>query len=132
MICIICKEDKALDEFSWKNKNKEIKSRECKECHKKIRNIYYQNNKEKEKQRTSIVKKKYRQWFKDLKMTFKCSKCSEDHISCLDFHHIDPKEKEFNLSQALNRGIGKEKLLKEIEKCIILCANCHRKEHYKE
>ena len=69
--------------------------------------------------------------FKELKSTLKCSRCPETHLSCLDFHHVDPSTKEVSVGEVAGRW-SMNKLQKEISKCIILCANCHRKEHYKE
>ena len=48
----------------------------------------------------------------------------------IDFHHINPAEKNFTISE--NSHAKFEILLKEIEKCIPLCANCHREFHYLE
>jgi len=48
----------------------------------------------------------------------------------LDFHHIDPTQKDFQLSQG--ERYGWEKVQSEIEKCIVLCSNCHRDFHYLE
>ena len=51
---------------------------------------------------------------------------------CMDFHHRDPATKKFGIGQHAS-VIGLQKLLDEIEKCDILCANCHRiAEHGKE
>jgi ribosomal protein L30E len=49
----------------------------------------------------------------------------------LQFHHIDPSQKDFNIG---GRGSTRawETIKAEIEKCILLCANCHAEEHYKE
>lgn len=66
--------------------------------------------------------------FKKIKSTLKCNRCPENHISCLEFHHRDPSKKEGNVGQIMSRCSTK-KLLEEIEKCEVLCANCHRKEH---
>jgi len=48
-----------------------------------------------------------------------------------DFHHLDPNEKEFSISR---NGATRswDKVKKEIEKCILLCSNCHRIRHSKE
>jgi hypothetical protein len=59
----------------------------------------------------------------------KCEKCGYDKsIAAMDFHHEDPKQKEFGLSQ---RGLTKslKNLKKEADKCLLLCANCHRETH---
>lgn len=59
-----------------------------------------------------------------------CSTCNETHPSCLEFHHRDPNEKEFEVNQALKKGWNFERMLPELEKCDVLCANCHRKIHW--
>lgn len=57
-----------------------------------------------------------------------CAKCGENRYYVLDFHHVEPSEKEFTISQV---KIGsKERILNEIDKCIVLCANCHRAFHH--
>lgn len=61
-----------------------------------------------------------------------CIHCGETHPACLDFHHRNPKEKSFRLvaNQIGNRSL--KSIEREIAKCDVLCANCHRKHHYKE
>ena len=44
----------------------------------------------------------------------------------IDFHHLNPKEKSFNISDLTQIKVSPKKLIKEIEKCVPLCANCHR------
>ena len=44
----------------------------------------------------------------------------------MDFDHRDPATKEFSVSSAAHHGIGWDRILAEIEKCDIVCANCHR------
>ena len=59
----------------------------------------------------------------------KCSICGYNkNISALEFHHIDPNEKEFHLGNAKTTNL--DKLLLEMDKCILVCANCHRELHY--
>jgi predicted HNH restriction endonuclease len=53
----------------------------------------------------------------------KCSVCSYDKCSsALQFHHIDPSEKEFEISES---AYSLEKQIAEAKKCVLLCANCH-------
>ena len=56
-----------------------------------------------------------------------CSNCSETDWRCLDFHHVNPQDKDDSVTQLVVNGNSKKRILKEIEKCIVLCANCHRK-----
>ncbi len=57
-----------------------------------------------------------------------CAKCGDSRIYVLDFHHIDETQKEFTIGR-LKKG-SKKILQEEINKCISLCANCHREFHY--
>jgi hypothetical protein len=91
---------------------------------------YYLNNTENEKNRTRKRKQGLRKWFNEYKKTLSCSKCGETHSSCLEFHHNRAGEKDFMISDSIERrGFSKEKILAEIGKCTVLCANCHRKHH---
>lgn len=55
------------------------------------------------------------------------SKCDD----ALDFHHANSKDKEFQIS-ASSLKFRDERVVDELNKCILLCANCHREIHYKE
>ena len=70
------------------------------------------------------------QWL-EYKATLSCAKCGFNHFAALDFHHEDPSEKEHNVNRLVSNGQF-TKAYKEIEKCIVLCANCHRIHHYEE
>jgi hypothetical protein len=59
-----------------------------------------------------------------------CKSCGEMHPATLDFHHRDGKSKEACVANAIQSGWSWERVLAEIEKCDILCANCHRKLHW--
>lgn len=58
-----------------------------------------------------------------------CEVCGYNRcIEALEFHHIDPTKKDFGIS---SKGYARswEKVRAEIEKCVLLCANCHREYH---
>lgn len=58
----------------------------------------------------------------------RCQDCGHIGLDCdFDFHHLDPKEKDFNLSQFKSRSF--ERLKSELDKCVILCSICHRRRH---
>lgn len=59
-----------------------------------------------------------------------CAKCGDTRSYVLDFHHKDSNDKSFTIGK-LSKG-SKEILQQEINKCICLCANCHREFHYLE
>lgn len=61
----------------------------------------------------------------------KCEICGYNKcIVALDFHHLDPKEKDFNVSSY--SVMSYDKLKDEVDKCILVCSNCHREIHYNE
>lgn len=61
----------------------------------------------------------------------KCEKCGYNKcIAALEFHHLDPSEKDFGISVSGNT-LKLAKLKKEVDKCILVCANCHREIHDK-
>lgn len=77
-------------------------------------------------------KKEKREWVNSLKKKKICGKCNEDRWFCLEYHHINPENKKFTIAESISKGYGKESILKEIEKCILLCGNCHEHFHYLE
>ena len=99
---------------------KEITRGECKEC--------------KQSYQTKARKDKSAQW-KEFKLQYSCLYCgfpSEEikkegdyWVQALDFNHRDPSMKEGNLA-SLFVNSGEEKLMEEVAKCDVLCANCHR------
>lgn len=72
------------------------------------------------------------QKFKQKCVDYKGGKCSDcqynTYIGALEFHHMDPSEKDFSPSQVKLTTFSKL-IKKELDKCILLCANCHREEH---
>ena len=61
----------------------------------------------------------------------KCEICGYDKCEwALDFHHLDSTKKDFGISQYIK--LSWEKVRNELDKCIMVCANCHREIHYNE
>ena len=86
--------------------------------------------KKKHNERVYERQKEIHSWYKEYKKTLSCNRCSEDDPCCLEFHHKNPSEKDFLISQAWIKGYSIERIIKKIAKCEVLCANCHRKEHH--
>ncbi len=127
--CSKCGLEKENIEFSDHHRLKDQLKSWCKICIRTKNKTNYQNNPEKYLSRAKENRIEKRKWYNEVKSTLKCEKCGENHISTLDFHHIDPKKKEFPISRVY---FSKEKILEEIKKCIVLCSNCHRKLHWDE
>ena len=74
------------------------------------------------------MRRKVKQWALEYKGNA-CSRCGYNKCSAaLDFHHINMDEKEFNLS-ARDLKLHWPSIQKELDKCELLCANCHREIH---
>lgn len=95
------------------------------------RRRWYAKNKDHAKSKVVERKLELREWFCDLKSNLVC-KCGEDHIACLEFHHTDPSVKDLTLAQAVHNGWGRDRILEEMQKCEVMCSNCHRKLHHEE
>jgi hypothetical protein len=99
---------------------------------KKIAKRHYNKHSEKVKAKTKANKEKARQKWRDYKATLACVQCGENHPATFDFHHVvrEPDNKKVN---RLLANSNYKAALKEIEeRCIVLCANCHRKLHHEE
>lgn len=60
----------------------------------------------------------------------KCEVCGYDkNLSALEFHHTNPKDKKFQVDLRVFSNLSLDRLNEEINKCMLLCANCHREVH---
>lgn len=90
---------------------------------------WYITNGAQHRQRMSDRKAGLRRWMKEFKRTLRCAHCGEDHPATLDFHHANGG-KDISVALMANSGFSQESILAEAAKCVVLCANCHRKEHF--
>lgn len=90
---------------------------------------HYEANKDKMKERakvhSKIARQKTREFINELKSVpcADCGICFPPYV--MDFDHING-DKEFNIANAVGRGYSNKRILLEIDKCDIVCANCHR------
>jgi hypothetical protein len=131
MICCRCKNEKEEEEFTFKNKKKNIRNKTCKFCFKEIRKKWYEKYKKRIIAKNIANKQRNIKWFNEYRKNLKCVKCDENHPACLEFHHIDPKKKEYSVSMLIYGTYSIKTILNEINKCEVLCSNCHNKEHFK-
>lgn len=101
-----------------------------KERQKEMQHRSYLRTKETHYSRSALRARKLVAWIGDYKIhRGGCLLCPETHPWALEFHHPDPTVKEGCISGLAARMNGIV-LMREMEKCFILCSNCHRKEHY--
>lgn len=58
-----------------------------------------------------------------------CNRCGVEDPRTVDFHHVDPETKTLSVNEMVTMGHSKQDIREEVEKCELLCANCHAKEH---
>lgn len=130
IICVRCKTEKPLSEFSPKKGSKSGYQLRCKECNSATTLEYYKKNNYKDKYAERA--KKYCNLCRDAIATIKaksgCCNCTENEPCCLDFHHLSKEEKDFEISKLVSAK-NIDYLLEELPKCVIICSNCHRKLH---
>src|SRR5438105_15879474 len=73
-----------------------------------------------------------REWLDDYKKALHCERCSFDDFRALEFHHPGSHDKDFNVADMIRSGFSRAAIRREIEKCVVLCSNCHQIEHYGE
>lgn len=92
---------------------------------------WYHNNKSRILEKKKILAKERRLTTYDKLREYcllnPCSICGEDDYIVLDFDHLDGETKKDSISNLVRKGYGWDSLLKEIEKCRVLCSNCHRR-----
>lgn len=110
--CNRCQTEKSIEDF-YSRRGKKGSSPYCKPC---------TNEQVIERQRK----------LKQIAIDYKggcCERCGYDKYNgALEFHHTNPTEKDFNISK-LKQTNFTEKVKKELDKCILVCANCHREIH---
>lgn len=84
-------------------------------------------DKNKAKRRKRQYIERNREYVRRWKEYHKCEVCGEARAVCLEFHHNNPNNKTFEISAGKSKSITT--LHKEICKCMIVCANCHRVIH---
>jgi len=90
---------------------------------------HYRNNKASYRTRDTNRRKHIRELIRSIKRGKVCANCGFADPRALDFHHTNPENKIAEVSQLYSHRYSDKKILDEVKKCILLCANCHRIEH---
>lgn len=126
--CSCCKQTKKIEDFGPNKNSKDGKQYRCNKCFSEAMKIHYSKNSKQIKQRMKILEEEITNEFNQIKQKLGCKFCLEKEPACLDFHHLDKSLKEENVSFWVHAK-SKNKALEEAKKCIVVCANCHRKIH---
>lgn len=137
--CNGCSQKLELSQFARNTSKRDGLQSRCRKCNNKYQKTWYSNNAELQKSRVraSKLRKKgdglsihYPSYLQkevyEILLAAPCVQCGEARPECLEFDHIDPTSKVAAVSTMVYRRESREKVLEEIAKCQVLCANCHR------
>lgn len=122
--CRECGEEKDVSEFhsAGVKNGKRYYRRKCRDCYRDVKRAY---------------RDRKLSWFREYKGGLSCLSCGYSNdtnenfsIKALEFHHHND-DKLFNVSEGLYLGYSKDKILNEINKCMVLCSRCHAEKHTK-
>lgn len=117
-VCSKCGEEKEESEFNMHVRKLRNSCKDCDHAACKITRDIYREAK--------------RKFVRDYKTSNGCASCGDKRPYVLDFHHIDPSTKTGEVSALITSGSNMKRLVLEIDKCIVLCSNCHRELHHYE
>mgnify|MGYP007071598920 CR=1 FL=1 len=114
--CNSCLTSKPLEEFNKNKRTSDGYQKSCRKCTKRQQSkSYYKDPKSyQDKIKTYLLEVK--NWLKEYKQQKCCEKCGDKRWYILDFHHVDPKNKSFDIGGGVRKSRGV--LQKELEKCI--------------
>ena len=129
-VCNHCLKEKDPEEFNWRYKALGIRHPTCRECQKPFRKNWYEGSaKEKHLENVHERKRRVRDEAREYVWNYLLShpyiQCGESNPVVFEFHHREGKDKA--VSEMVAGGYPIHKIQAEINKCDVLCANCHRK-----
>jgi 5-methylcytosine-specific restriction endonuclease McrA len=123
-MCSMCKETLTVEHFHLNRSRKDGRADACKACFKTVSRKHYENNKGAYLERNNRTRKKNREMVKQLKSR-PCMDCGNTFPTyVMEFDHRDPVSKDFSIGRGNFSWL--KKMLSEIEKCDIVCSNCHK------
>jgi len=126
--CSTCNTAKADSEFRKDALTKDGLQFQCKLCASaREKSLYYTRYKPEVDKRNRERAERNKTIVQEAKLANPCLFCKEAEPIALAFHHVDPTQKDFELSNA--RGMSSQRVINEIAKCVVLCHNCHAKVH---
>lgn len=127
--CPRCKESKDVADFARSKGKKDGYQTYCRACVKEQNHEYYLRTPEKNydrrlaKYRAQWISRRVLNWYLS---KHPCVDCGETDRVVMEFDHVRG-EKRYNISEMVSRGFGYDSIMAEIEKCEVVCANCHRR-----
>ncbi len=133
--CRTCKTWKPKGEFNYRDVNRGLLQYDCRDCQQKLRRESYANHRETAKasnnERTLLAIESGREYVYNYLLEHPCVDCGNNNVLTLSFDHVRGTKKRA-VVEMVNSGYSIETIKAEIEKCDVVCFNCHmRREHNK-
>jgi hypothetical protein len=125
--CSRCRQEKPDQDFAWRRKAKGQRDSYCRPCRAEYKQEHYAKNKKRYLRQATARNRSIleeRTDFLHFFTTHPCIDCGETDPVVLEFDHLGNKA--FAISDGI-RGRKWESVLAEMEKCDVVCANCHRR-----
>jgi len=134
--CTKCRKHKSIEEFSFKIKAIGLRHLQCKECTRLLIKNHYNNNREyyltKSQKRNKHLRFKVNTYLQEYLLRHPCVDCGEKDIVVLEFDHTGKIPKFKAVSHMIRLQYPLEEIKREIDKCEVRCANCHRRKTAKD
>ena len=128
--CGGCGESKPAVDFAWRRIQRGQRDNLCRPCRSAYHREHYLANKaryvEQARERKQMLRRQRTLYLLEYFQTHPCEVCGERDPVVLEFDHVDGERKAFEIGQALGYR-NWQSILAEIEKCAVVCANCHRR-----
>jgi hypothetical protein len=123
-ICSRCEISKPVAEFNFRNRAKGVRHIYCRECGNEFTRSHYRRNRRQYIERSMRANVRRREFMRETKSR-PCADCGVQYpYYVMDFDHRVGEEKVFEMNRVSYVTLGA--LKREIEKCDVVCANCHR------
>lgn len=127
--CFTCKVVKPITEFGKNSKKEDGLAIHCLICKREYDKRFYtktvETRRSRKKVNVAVTSNRNKKYVTNYLKEHPCIDCGNKNIIVLEFDHVTGS-KEYNVSEMISRNYSLEKIIAEIAKCEVRCANCHR------
>ena len=124
-VCVTCHKDQPLTMFNKRAAAKDGLQSRCRDCSR----AWYLANRTAHlasvRRRNARHRLTVKAWIREYLSANPCVDCDEHDLRCLQFDDVDPSTKAYEISALLRHSYPLKRILLELEKCEVRCANCH-------
>jgi hypothetical protein len=130
-VCTQCRKELALSEFNYKDRKRGTLQSMCRDCSRAYFRAYYLRHRAayvaRSRRKNSAERLSNRRQLLEYLQSHPCADCGESDPVVLQFDHADPAAKSSNVGDLLRNRVPWRRILAEIDKCVVRCANDHQR-----